>query len=255
MPKITAATLEAHTTTVGGYAYSAAKIDATIAPEQTLFTLCVDESGSVSGFRDELEACVVAIISGCQKDPRKDYMMVRVLAFSDDVREVHGFKPLVSCNLADYKGFLQLGGMTALYEATDNAVNATDGYGQKLKERDRDANAIVVTLTDGCDNRGGRKGLTAKSVGESFARLMKNERVESILPILIGVGMTSDEVKRELARFEVDGGFAQFLAIADTNADTFARIAGFVSSSVSAQSNHINTGGPSKPIDPTGLTF
>jgi uncharacterized protein YegL len=252
MPRITANTLEQHQTTVGGYAYSAATIDHTIAPEQTLFTLCIDTSGSVSAFKGDLEKCVQAIIEGCKKDSRADYQMVRVLTFADSVTEVHGFKPLATCDPKDYANFIQPGGMTALYEAIDNAGDATDSYAAKLKDRDRDSNAIIVGITDGCNNVG---GLTPASVKTTFERVMQGEHTESLLSVLIGVNMKDQVVKNVLAKLEVDGGFSQFLAIEDSNASTFAKIAGFVSQSVSAQSSHIGTGGPSKPINPAGLTF
>lgn len=252
MPRITANTLEQHQTTVGGYAYSAATIDHTIAPEQTLFTLCIDVSGSVAPFKDDLEKCVQAIIEGCKKDARADYQMVRVLTFADTVTEVHGFKPLATCDPKDYVSFINPGGMTALYDCIDNAGDATDSYAGRLKDRDRDSNAIIVGVTDGCNNVG---RLTASSVKTTFERVMQGEHTESLLPILIGVNLKNDGVKSVLATLEVDGGFAQFLPIEDADPDTFAKISGFISQSVSAQSSHIGTGGPSKPINPQGLTF
>lgn len=255
MPKLNADSLEQHTTTVGGYAYSGATIDSKISSEQTLFTLCIDVSGSVAPFRNELEECVRAVIAGCKKDSRADYQMVRVLTFSDTVQEFHGFKTLASCNVDDYRDFISPGGMTALFECIDNAVEGTDDYAAKLKDRDRDSNAIIVGLTDGCDNRGLLKGLTVQSIKAAFERVMANEHTESLLSVLIGVGMRDQNVKSQLAIVEAQGGFSQFLAIEDNNASTFAKIAGFVSQSVSAQSSHVGTGGPSKPINPGGLNF
>ena len=128
-------------TTGSHYKFSATKIDALGASEYTLAHLVVDESGSVSGFKAELERAMLTTKQACEKSPRAENLLLRATAFSTKVRELHGFKLLKTIKDADYIGALRLGGSTALHRATHEALEAT------LAETSRKAQAAALPST------------------------------------------------------------------------------------------------------------
>jgi len=159
--------------------------------------------------------------------------------------ELHGFKLLENCHLADYGGALKSGGTTALYDATENAVASTTNYAQKLAAGDFSANAIVFVITDGADNA---SKTSAKQVQAALARAIRSEALESIVSVLIGVNVNDMQVSRYLRQFQVDAGFTQYVELDNADAKTLARLAEFVSQSISAQSQALGTGGGSQPL-------
>ena len=46
----------------------------------------------------------------------------------------------------------------------------------------------------------------------------------------------------------INAGFTQYIELADAKANTLAKLADFVSRSISSQSQSLNTGGPSKSL-------
>lgn len=248
MPLIDANNMEQHKTTGGAFTYSAASIANLGASEYTLVTICVDDSGSVEPFRTDLEACVRSCIEACKSDPRSEYLMVRLLVFGAAVHEHHGYRLLAQCPPEDYKGFLSCNGMTALFEAGVDAVEGASDFAAKLLERDYTSNAVVFVITDGCDNQGSARGLTAASVKNALSAAVHSERLESMLPVLVGVNLTDPGIRGTLAKVEVDAGFAQFIALTDADPKTLAKLGKFMSQSISAQSQALGTGGPSKPL-------
>ena len=73
--------------------------------------------------------------------------------------------------------------------------------------------------------------------------------MESILTILVGVGVGSySEVQKALDEFKNEAGITQYVEIADANSSTLAKLAKFVSQSISAQSQALGTGGPSQAL-------
>lgn len=233
------------------FGYSAATIDhleAAGASEYTLATVVVDESGSVAPFRAEMEGAIRSFIEALKKHPRGDYLLVRLLAFREGVREVHGFRLLADCEPASYDGCLQPSGMTALYAASVDAVRATEHYAERLVERDFSCNAITVVITDGLDNRSADAGVSAADVQAALDAVMRSERLESHVGILVGVNVTEPEVKRGLAIFESQAGFSQYVELGDASPETLARLGNFMARSVSSQSQSLGTGGPSQPL-------
>ena len=125
MPLLNDANLGPRNLPTGHYGYSGTRLEDLGAAEYTLVSIAVDDSGSVTQFRHEMEECLREIIQACKHSPRADNLLVRLVTFSDRLAEVHGFKLLQACNLADYQGVFRAGGNTALYDATENAVAAT----------------------------------------------------------------------------------------------------------------------------------
>jgi uncharacterized protein YegL len=160
------------------------------------------------------------------------------------MREVHGFKQLIDCDPNDYINAINPCGSTALFETARNAISATNDYGKQLADSDFEANAIVFVITDGDDNSSG--GVTASDVGTALQEAMRDEALESIMSILVGVGVGSyPGISDYLDTFKDDAGMNQYVEIKDANDKTFAKLANFISQSVSSQSSSLGTGGPS----------
>jgi len=240
-------TLVSHSLSGQHYGFSAADLGDLGATEYTLVTVVVDESGSTGGFKDEMESCIQEVIKSCKLSPRSDYLMVRLVAFNHDMREIHGFKQLTDCDLADYDSCLSPGGSTLLFESALNAINATAAYGKDLDENDYDANAIVIIITDGMDNESG--SIDSATVGDALKKVMMDEHLESIMSILVGVGVGHySGVSKGLDDFKKDAGLSQYVEMKDADANTLARLAAFISKSVSSQSSSLGTGGPSQTL-------
>ena len=106
-------------------------------------------------------------------------------------------------------------------------------------------NGIVFGITDGCDNA---STCSAADVKAALAQAMKTESLESIITILIGVGINDSYVSATLNNFKTEAGFTQYVELAKADAKTLAKLAEFVSKSISAQSQALGTGGPSQPL-------
>lgn len=227
------------------YGYSATRLEDLGATEYTIATIVADISGSTAPFILDMEAAIARIVQACKFSPRADNLLLRLVAFDDSLSELHGFKLLENCNLADYGGTLQPGGSTALYDATENAVASTTNYAQKLSSADFAANAILFVITDGMDNA---SKLSAKKVKAALNEAVRTEALESIVSVLIGVSVQDPEVSRYLKKFHVDAGFTQYVELDQADAKTLARLAEFVSQSISAQSQALGTGGGSQQL-------
>lgn len=234
---------------IGGtsYGFSATRIDDLGASEYTLGLIIVDVSGSVSGYRNEIEAAVKEVVRSCRHSPRADNMMLRLVVFDDQVSEVHGYKPLSDCNEDDYTGVIQIGGTTALYDAAYNGVVSASHYGAALTQKDFDVNAAVFVITDGMDNA---SKLGRKMVAKALLEGVSSEALESIVSVLIGVNTESDGLNDYLRDFKDEAGFTQYVSIGCASAKELAKLGGFVSRSISAQSQALGSGNASG-----GLSF
>lgn len=228
------------------YGFSAVPTDDLGASEYTLALIVADISSSVIDFRDEIEACVKHIVEACRAAPRADNLMLRTVMFNTKVDEFHGFKPLMDCAPDDYSGCIQPGGMTALYDATHNGLESVISYGKTLVESDYDCNAIVVVVSDGMDNA---STYGPEQVKQVLSQAMKDENLESLVTILVGVNVTDPTVSQYLKDFNDRAGFTQYVEVGDASGKTLARLANFVSKSISNQSQALGTGGASTPIN------
>jgi uncharacterized protein YegL len=245
MPKLND-NLEEHGLPSGSFGYSAARLDDLGATEYTLVDLVVDVSGSVSPFKGEMEKCIQQIVQACKMSPRADNLMIRLVVFSDDLQELHGYKLLENCNLGDYDNLLRTGGCTALYDASENSIMAQTDYAKKLSDSDFQVNGIAFFLTDGADNR---SKSSERDVGQAIAEAMRTEALESLVTVLIGVGTkTYPDVSNLLNKFKQGANLSQFVEVGDASAKTLAKLAEFVSRSISSQSQSLGTGGPSTPV-------
>lgn len=222
------------------YGYSATRIENLGATEYTIVSIVCDVSGSTAPFVFDMEAAITRVVQACKLSPRADNLLLRLVEFDDALREVHGFKLLENCNLADYGGCLRAGGSTALYDAAENAVSSVVSYGRRLAAGNFSANAIVFVITDGCDNA---SKLSAKKVKETLTRALTSEALESVVSVLVGVNVKEQAVSAHLKRFHAEAGFTQYVELERADSATLAALAGFVSRSINAQSRSLGTGG------------
>ena len=236
-------------TSIGGsnYNFSGARIDSLGATEYTLVTLVCDVSGSVSGYRDDLEKTLGVVVEACRKSPRADNLLLRVVLFNTSVHELHGFKPLQTCNMQDYTGQVQPSGCTSLRDATYNSVEASNIYAKSLVMQDFDVNGLVVVLTDGQDNT---STFNTSKCREALDNCTQQEYMESMVSILVGVGAGSkgNALDTYLTSFKDEVGFTQYVSLEDADSKTMARLANFISKSISSQSQALGTGGPSQSL-------
>jgi len=236
---------ETFRTAGSGFHFSGTSINNLGASEYTLVGIACDRSGSVVPFAAEIESCLKTALESCQKSPRVDNLLVRLLAFNQTLDEQHGFRPLRDCHLAGYDGFLRPGGTTALYDASVNIVDSLATYGRTLMANDYTVNGLAIVITDGCDV--GSK-LTMSEVANAVKRATQAESLESLITVLIGINVQDPEVSRALNDLKANGGFTQYVEAKDASPKTLARVAGFISKSISSQSQSIGSGAASQPI-------
>lgn len=244
MPKLASQTIEQHGAPTGTYGYSAVKVEE-VANAVTLVTIVQDVSSSVWEYKDEMEACLGSVVEACKKDPRTDNLLIRLVSFNSNVNEVHGFKSLEDCEPKDYVDSLQPSGATALFDASEAAISAVSDYAGHLNDNSIDVNSIVIIITDGEDNA---SALGVKAVRKVLTDAMRKEALESIVTILVGVRLEDSYTQDLLDKFKDEAGLTQFVPLKDASSNTLAKLANFISKSISATSQAITTGGPSKSI-------
>lgn len=233
----------------GNFTFTAKRIERLGASEYTLVTIAIDESGSVSGFKDQLLAMLQAAVGSCKRSPRSDNILVRVLYFSDrydkGTSEIHGFKPLAEIDVAAY-ALPSPGGWTPLCDAVYSAVGAMNKYGEELAAQDYLANGIAFVVTDGGENA---SSATMSMVKSELAKSVTGETLESMISVLIGVN--TQDCKHVLDVFSREAGMTKYIDAGDATDKNLAKLANFVSKSVSSQSQSLGTGGPSQNIAAT----
>jgi uncharacterized protein YegL len=232
MPRLNDPNMEENQLPNTSFGYSAVRIDDLEATEYTLVTLVIDTSGSVYHFQKELESCIKEIVNSCKFSPRADNLMIRLVGFSNDLYEIHGYKLLSQCNIDDYKNILNCGGATALYDAAETGIRATSDYGKTLIDNDFSANGVVYVLTDGEDNS---SVYGPKEVHNSIKEALNEESLDSINTILVSLNT-------DLSGLKDVCGFDSHVTVKDANAKALAKLAQFVSKSISAQSQSLGSG-------------
>ena len=242
---------------VGHFGFTALSIDdvAERGSDWTLATLALDRSRSTRGFQQPMEDAVKASVVALKKHPNSEQMMLRVLAFSTDCVEIHGFIPLADIDPTRYDGILKPDSMTALFDSCINGAEAAAAYGKQLIQDRFKANGILIVITDGLNNSGrfpdGRfpNNPDAQQVARAFRATQEKECLESFSTILIGVNLKSGDAKQTLESFHTEAGFSTpMIALDDASPDTIAKIGAFISSSVSSTSSSLGTGGPSQNL-------
>ena len=239
-------TLEDHK--VGHFGYAAVKIDELEAAQFTLATIVCDRSGSTSGFQSDMEDALKASVAALKNHAMVDQILVRVVAFDNDMHEIHGFCPVSAIDETQYSGILSPGGMTALFDSVISATEATEDYSTKLDGRKFKNNAIVIVITDGANNSGRfSSDSDVVKVTEAFTSAMQRETLESMMTILVAVNWNN--YKPYLEKFHADAGFTQpIIGIENATPESIARVGQFIATSVSSTSMALGTGSASQQI-------
>lgn len=233
------------------FTFQGARLTRLGATEYTLVTIAVDVTGSTSGFAKELRDMLIAAVESCKKSPRSDNLLVRAILFStsfgrNGVSELHGFKLLSDIDpQVDYQAFSPQGN-TPLFDAVYSAVGAMVEYGGELTKNDYLANGIVFVVTDGDDNR---SLATPGMIRTKIKQAAQGEKLESLVTVLVGINAML--YQRELDAFCQDAGLTHYIDMGEVTPGKLAKLGGFISRSVSSQSQAIGTGGPSKNIAAT----
>lgn len=247
MPRLTSTDdQQQHRIGGGSFTFSAVRVDKLGATEYTLVTIAVDETGSVDKFEKELRDMLVAAVESCKKSPRSDNLLVRVITFGSQhkngVNEIHGFKPLADIDTSQYPD-IRPGGMTPLCDACYSALGAMNKFAQDLVDNDYGVNAIAFIITDGGENA---STATMRMVREEAKKAITGEVLESLVSVLIGVNAA--QYRQVLTTFQQEADLTQYIDAGEATKGKLAKLAQFVSQSVSSQSQALGTGGPSQNI-------
>ena len=218
--------------------FSAVRPDVLNETEYTLVNLVIDTSGSVRSFSSDLDAMLKEVIKACKKSPRADNILLRVSTFNDRYEEVHGYIDVSSIDENNYNP-LSCGGQTALYDAVFTAIGSARDYAESLDNKDIMSNGIVFIITDGENNA---SAYTPKKVKEAVSDIYTEEVMDSFLSILIGVNTDSSGLNKYLETFKNDANIDQYVAMGDVTTSKLAKLGGFISKSISSQSQSLGTG-------------
>jgi hypothetical protein len=253
MPKLDNLSVGEVNQTIHGFQYTNVSIDKLGASEYTLVHMVVDETGSVSSFKVALENMLVTSMDACKKSPRAENLLYRTTAFSArnggnvQIRELHGFKLLNDLDSAMFKNALNPNGGTPLFDATMEAVDALFGYGKQLFQKKFMCNTILFILTDG-DNNASVTISNPAEIAKSIARIRSENVVESFRSILIGVNDSEIVLKTYLENFRKEAMIDEYVSLGEASVGKLAKLAQFVSQSVSSQSQALGSG-TSQPIN------
>lgn len=225
--------------TLHSFNFSAANIDKLGASEYTIVSIVQDASSSVSAFKDDMEETLGQILEACKKSPRSENLLLRLVQFESNLVELHGFRELGTINSDEYKNIIQIGGTTALRDAVLDTAEATETYGKKLVDYDYRCNAVIFIITDGADNAS--KIARTKDIRDAWQRIRTNETLESIMTVLIGVG-SHPQLIDALKIFQTDSGIDQFVQMGEATPEKLARLADFISRSISSTSKALGSG-------------
>ncbi len=231
------------------FQYSAIEVSNLQAVEYTLVNLLVDQTGSVDGFKSELETCMKTVVEACKKHPRSQNVLMRTAVFNamysgSNIKELNGFNIVNNIDTSNY--VLSPGGYTPLYDATLDSIETMENYAKTLVDQDYFCNGILFVLTDGEENSS--RVATLAKIKTAMQNVRKNESLESIKMILVGVNDNNTRIKKVLENFKNDAGFDEYISIGDATPAKLAKLANWISQSISSTSQALGTGGPSQTL-------
>lgn len=229
------------TFSTGTFGFSGTNInDIEVGDAVTLVGIAVDTSYSIGNFTKELTNALKDVVRSCQSSPRSDNLMIRVVNFDVKSNEYHGFKELNKCDVNVYNNtFSKLGNSTALYDACVDTIESINKYGGELTSSDYTVNGIVVVLTDGDDNNSSQ---TKASVKKALQTATGEKKLESLVSILVGVNTDDAGVSILLKDFAREAGFTKYIDIKEASPKEIAKLAQFISKSISSQSQTLAGG-------------
>lgn len=223
----------------GTFKFSAVKPEHLENTKYTLVTIVVDKSYSVSSFQNELLDALKTVVNSCKEHPMSENVLVRVVQFSSTLTEIHGLKPLSDINVdKDYQ--LQCDGNTALFDATFDAIGASRTYGNELYAQDYEVNSIIFIITDGDDNNSYNSD--PARIKSEIDKVLREEKMESITTLLIGVNTQESYIKDYLNRFKSEANLTEYIDMGDATPKNLAKLAQWISHSISSTSQSLGTG-------------
>jgi len=236
-----------------GFKFSAVKVDALRSSEYTLVSLVVDVSESVKKFKTALENMLKAVHGACFMSPRKDALLMRITSFSEVLNELIGFQLLANIKDTDMDGILHVGGYTALFDATMEALEVTVSQAENLNKLDYTVNATIYIVTDGENNRG--KVRLSEPIKARVEAIRKAECLQNILIVLIGVTDNNVSLSTYLQDFKDGAALDQYIDIGTATPGKLAKLGEFISASVSSASSALAQKQASQPLDPKPYNF
>ena len=231
MPRLTGETFKA-----GSFTFSGINAADLQEPEYTLVNIVVDTSGSVCPFAGDLLASLEASIGSCKLSPRRENLLVRVTEFNNRVSELHGYKLLSSI---DVYSALTCGGNTALCDAVLDAIISVSDYSNHLVQKKIDVNGVIFIITDGEENAS--KASTGM-VAQKIQSLRQSERGCQFTTNLIAIN--ASQCIDALKQFMKDCKLDMFLDFGEATESNLAKLAGFMSRSISTTSQSLASGTP-----------
>lgn len=231
----------------GNFSYSGMRPEHLGGIEYTLVTIVTDRSGSVSPFANELKDCVVKAVEACKSSPRAENLLIRYVTFGKTNKEEHGFVRLKDIDINSYVAPNCSGrdsDGTALYDAMLSAIMSANQYGRDLyKTIDAGANAITFVITDGADNQ---STSTPAGIKKELEKIAKAEELESHMTVLVSIN--NDSLGTYMQKLATQAGLTQVVDAGNADAKNLAKLASFISRSVSSQSQSLGSGGPSQTL-------
>lgn len=232
------------------FKFSAIEMDNLGATEYTIVNTLFDETGSVCDFKDELEKCMKLIHESCMKHPKSENLLLRTAVFSsnwggDQIRELHGFTLLDAIDTSVY--VVDPDGGTPLYDAALDCVETTHAYAKTLSDQEYFCNSIFFVVTDGGENCS--RIATMSKIRNSLQDMRKTEDLESVKAILIGVNDTEPSLKQLLESFKDEAGFDDYISLGDVTPSKLAKLAQWISQSISSTSQALGSGGASTNVN------
>ncbi|MFN8258325.1 MAG: vWA domain-containing protein [Bacteroidales bacterium] len=184
----------------------------------------VDTSGSVSGYVKELNHAFNDFTKTMQKSHVVDKLFVSVIEFSDTVSVTSGFRPISSIPVMDFSK--NMGGSTALYDATYNGLKNALAYRQNLENSGVETKTLLFIITDGEDNSSKIPAIKVKSLIDKVKHEEKN--VFSFTTVLFGLGSQAN-----FSKAQVEMGIEHLAQIGTSGAE-IRKMIGFISQSISS---------------------
>ena len=236
----------------GGYKFSAPKLDKLEGTSYTLASIAADATGSVQGFSDKVVSMMKEAAQNIevpsQANPKDVPIMLRATEFSGrgsaGIRELHGYKKVGDLDVSDYDKFYA-NGMTNLYDAIVEQVNALSSYSETLYDDDYVSNACVYIITDGQDNCSVN---TLDDVIQSMQSLRRSETIESVLFFLIGINTDDSECAAALQNLADEAKFDKYYTVQEVESNGLGGLGQFISSMTLSQSQSLNTGQASQAV-------
>jgi uncharacterized protein YegL len=222
---------------LSGYQFSAVRPENLGESEYILVTVAADVSGSVGPYRSAIIAMLKATVEGCRIGPKAKNLLVRVITFSHEIEEIHGFKPVAEINDSDYDAIV-IGGGTALYDACSSAIGATIEFAKTLTAQRFDVVGKGYFITDGLEN--GNSKFPVSEVKDKIDEAITGEVMGSFHSVLIGINTA--HCGSQLRAFQTAAGITEYIDEMDVTSKGLARLGGMISRSASSSSTSLMGG-------------